>query len=132
MGLRYSSLKVFNYPDRLAAFRRGELLAPVHIRLKPLYHDCWYCAYRASNLQLGEEMDTKDALSADKMHEIADDIIDMGVKAVTFLGGGEPTLYKPLPDIIAKLASAGVSIACLSNGSNLKGQVADAFAEHGT
>ena len=35
MGLLHSSLKVFNYPYHLAAFRRHELLAPVHIRLKP-------------------------------------------------------------------------------------------------
>ena len=43
MGLLYSSLKIFNYPDHLAAFCRGELLAPVQIRIKPFNHcnqDC--------------------------------------------------------------------------------------------
>jgi MoaA/NifB/PqqE/SkfB family radical SAM enzyme len=66
------------------------------------------------------------------MAQIVDDVIDMGVKAVTFSGGGEPLLYKQLPETIKNLAAGGIRIGTLSNGSNLKGKVADAFAEYGT
>ena len=131
----YSNLKAFAFPEQIQAFKDENLAAPVHVRIKPINHcnhDCWYCAYRVSNLQLGEDMDLKELISGDKMHKIADDLINMNVKAVTFTGGGEPLIYKPLPDIIEKLASGGIKVGSLSNGSNLKGRVADSFAKYAT
>lgn len=131
----YSNLKFLHYGDRIEALRRREVVAPVHVRIKPVNrcnHSCWYCAYRADQLQLGEDMDEKDSIPPAKMFEIVDDLVAMGVKAVTFSGGGEPTLYKQLPEAIERLARGGVGVASLTNGSNLQGRVADAFAAHGT
>ncbi len=131
----YSMLKPFRFPKRLEAIRERRLEAPVNIRIKPMNHcnhDCWYCAYRVSNLQLGEDMDVKDLIPTDKMFEIVDDIVEMKVQAVTFSGGGEPLIYKPLPDVIERLAAGGIKVGALTNGSNLKGKVADAFDEHAT
>lgn len=134
MGSIYSNLKLFRHPDRLAALLENRPAPPVHVRIKPINrcnHNCWYCAYRADNLALGEDMDLEDRIPLNKMLEIADDLVEMRVAAVTFSGGGEPLLYKELPDIIEKLRSGGVRIGALSNGSNLRGRMADAFARHG-
>ncbi|HEY0836143.1 MAG TPA: radical SAM/SPASM domain-containing protein [Azospirillum sp.] len=131
----YSNLKFLGFTDRLQALREGTLVAPVHIRIKPINrcnHHCWYCAYRADTLQLGEDMDLDSVIPEAKMFEIVEDVVAMGVKAVTFSGGGEPLLYKPLPDVIDRLAAGGVRVGCLSNGANLRGRMADAFARHGT
>ena len=131
----YSDLKFLRYSDQLEALSERRVVAPVHVRIKPYNHcnhDCWYCAYRVSNLQLGEDIEYSDVLPEEKMTEIADDLIDMGVEAVTFSGGGEPLLYKPLPKIVEKLSKGGIRVASLSNGSNLKGLMAEAFAEYGT
>lgn len=135
MSRLYSDLKFLRYPKQIQAWRNNTVTAPVHVRIKPMNHcnhNCWYCAYRYDALQLGEDIDLKDQIPAGKMDEIIDDIIDMGVQAVTFSGGGEPMIYKPLPGVVEKLAKAGVKVATLTNGSNLKGGVADAFSEHGT
>lgn len=135
MATLYSSLKFLNFTDHLQALRDRRVVAPVHIRIKPINrcnHNCWYCAYRWDELKLGEDMNEADAIPEPKMMEIVDDIIDMGVKAVTFSGGGEPLLYKPLPDVIERLAGAGIRVASLTNGVNLKGRMADAFIRHGT
>jgi len=77
-------------------------------------------------------MREQDSIPAEKMFELAHEFVEMGVKAVTFSGGGEPLLYKPLPEVIDILANGGIRIAALTNGSNLKGKIADAFAKHGT
>ncbi|KAF0225616.1 MAG: Fe-S [Rhodospirillaceae bacterium] len=135
MAILYSQLKFLRFQDHLNALRDQKVVAPVHIRIKPTNrcnHNCWYCAYRVDNLQLGDGMDLEDEIPVDKMMQITDDIIAMGVKAVTFSGGGEPLLYKALPDVIDRLAGAGIKVAALSNGANLRGRMADAFAEHGT
>ena len=135
MSTYYSSLKFLNFKDQLHAISNGEIVAPVHIRVKPMNlcnHNCWYCAYRTDNVILGEDMDEKDQIPKKKMIELAHEFVEMGIKAVTFSGGGEPLLYKPLPEIIEILAKGDIRIASLTNGSNLKGKVADAFAKHGT
>ena len=131
----YSDLKFMNYGNTLSALRSREIVPPVHIRIKPTNicnHDCWYCAYHVSDVQLGGEMGARDVMPFEKLNEIADDIIEMGVAAVTFSGGGEPLLYKRLPEIVKKLKKGGVKVATLTNGSNLKGTMADAFQKYGS
>jgi Fe-coproporphyrin III synthase len=131
----YSDTKVFRYPEHLAAVAAGEVRAPVHIRIKPTNvcnHDCYFCAYRSQDMSLGEDMDKRDRIPREKMLEVADDLVAMGVEAVTFSGGGEPLIYPYLVETIERLAAGGIRIAALSNGSQLKAKVADAFADHGT
>ncbi|HIJ83919.1 MAG: Radical SAM domain protein [Magnetococcales bacterium] len=135
MGILYSTIKFLRFQDHIEAIRNKTVIAPVHVRIKPINrcnHHCWYCAYKVDHLQLGADMVEADAIPEDKMIEIADDLITMGVKAVTFSGGGEPLLYKPLPKIMERLANGGVRVAALTNGANLKGRLAQAFAQHAT
>ncbi|MBF0183174.1 MAG: radical SAM protein [Magnetococcales bacterium] len=131
----YSSLKFLRFSDHIDALRTQSVCAPVHIRIKPTNicnHDCWYCAYRVDHLQLGADMVERESLSYEKMSEIVDDCISMGVKAVTFSGGGDPLVYKNLPEMIERLANGGVRVATLTNGANLKGKMAEALARHAT
>ena len=95
MGSLYTPFKIFHYQEKLDSLLReiNTTLPPLHIRIKPTNvcnHNCWYCAYRASDLQLGQDMNVCDAIPEVKMLEIVDDIVGMGVQAVTFSGGGEP------------------------------------------
>ena len=114
---------------------KNTLAPPVHVRIKPINacnHDCWYCAYHYDDIQLGNLMEYKDVIPRDKMMEIIDDLKEMGVKAVTFSGGGEPLMYAHIAETIEKLGAYGLKVAALTNGSNLKGKVAEAFATYGT
>ena len=110
MSTYYSSLKFLNFRTQLDGLSKGNVVAPIHIRLKPMNlcnHNCWYCAYRTDNVALGDQMDEKDQIPKKKMIELAHEFVEIGVKAVTFSGGGEPLLYKPLPEIIDILAGGG-------------------------
>lgn len=135
MAQLYSNLKFLKFADNLTAIEERRVVAPVHVRIKPTNtcnHNCWYCAYRTDDLKLGEDMNEMDSIPRKKIFEIVDDLIEMKVKAVTFSGGGEPLLYKPLPDVVKALAAGGIKIGTLTNGTNLKGRMAEAFAEYGT
>ena len=95
MGLLYSKMKIFHFKEKIASLPKvnEQILAPLHIRIKPTNicnHHCRYCAYRDPELQLGKDMIVSDFIPKDKMKEIIEDIVTMGVKAVTFSGGGEP------------------------------------------
>ena len=134
-GIVYSALKPFLYPDRLRAIGAGRVPAPVHVRIKPTNvcnQSCWFCAYRTDAVSLGSDMDPRDRIPRDKMREICDDLVEMDVEAVTFSGGGEPLIYPHIVETIDRLAAGDIRIGVLTNGSMLKGKVADALARHGT
>jgi hypothetical protein len=47
MATLYSSLKFLHFHDHLESIKSNQIIAPVHIRIKPINncnHDCWYCA----------------------------------------------------------------------------------------
>ncbi|MBI3553400.1 MAG: radical SAM protein [Elusimicrobia bacterium] len=131
----YSRLKLFHFDGRLSAIAGGTASAPVHVRIKPINacnDDCWYCAYRSESLDLGNLMRLRDRLPDEKMAELARDLPAMGVRAVTFTGGGEPLLHPALPATIESLARGGVKTAALTNGAFLKDDAARALKRHGT
>lgn len=137
MAILNTNLKIFHYDDKIRSLPAAvdEVLPPLHVRLKPTNicnHDCWFCAYRQDDFQLGETMVERDQIPHDKMMEIVDDLIDMKVQAVTFSGGGEPFVYPHLQKTAQRLADAGIAIASLTNGARLQGEVAELFAHRAT
>jgi Fe-coproporphyrin III synthase len=131
----YSKLKFLRFREQLEALENGHVAPPVHVRIKPMNpcdHDCWYCAYHDENLQLGNLMEYKDRLPREKMMEIVDDLAEMGVKAVTFSGGGEPLIYPHIAEAANRLGKNGIKLATLTNGSHLHEDIAEAFARYGT
>jgi len=135
MGLLYTKMKAFHFKEKLDSLPLSidKIMAPIHIRIKPTNiccHSCWYCAYRADNLQVGKNMLERDFIPKEKMMEIIDDIIEMGVQAVTFSGGGDPFCYPYLSDAVAKLSNSSVKFASLTNGSLLFGKTAEIFAHN--
>lgn len=137
MGLLYTKLKILHFKDKVDSLPEttNKIEPPVHIRIKPTNvcgHNCWYCAYKAEDLQLGKDMVAKDYIPRGKMMEIIDDISRMEVKAVTFSGGGDPFYYPYLLETIKKLSETPVKFAALTNGARLYGEVAEIFANCGS
>lgn len=132
MGTLYSDLKMFHFQEKLDSLpRRRAMTAPIHLRIKPTNrcnHNCHYCAYRVSGLQLGQDMRPADSIPRGKMLEIARDLADLGVRAVTFSGGGEPLCYPHLLEAARIMHDGGVKLACLTNGALLDGEAAEFFA----
>lgn len=133
----YSRLKLFHYQEKIDSLEASndKILPPVHVRVKPTNvcaHNCWYCAYRVENLQLGKDMVVRDSIPKEKMMEIIDDFNDMGVKALTFSGGGDPFYYAHLLETVKKLSKTSVQFASLTNGARLTGEIAEVFSFHGT
>ena len=130
-------MKAFHFKDKIDSLPDSidKIMPPIQIRIKPTNvcaHNCWYCAYRAEDLQLGQDMVTKDYIPREKMMEIIEDIAQMGVKSVTFSGGGDPFHYPYLLDAAKKLSETKVKFASLTHGARLEGELAEVFASHAT
>lgn len=126
----YSELKIFYHHDILQNLMDGKRCKPVYIRIKPTNkcnHNCNYCHYRHSYVNLNE-YNPMDEIPHDKMMEIISDMSDMGVKAVTFTGGGEPLLYTYIEEAMEKILEAGIDLSAITNGSMLKGRKAELLA----
>lgn len=137
MGILYSKLKIFHEKEKIDSLpaEKSRILPPVHVRVKPTNvcnHGCSYCSYRRDNTQLGKDMVKKDQIPREKMLEIVADFADMGVKAVTFSGGGEPLVYPHIIDTIEALSRTDIRFATLTNGARLSGDVARIFSERAT
>lgn len=130
-GQLYSPLKVIHHPDRLATLRAGGQPPPVYVHfvLSDLCNQsCQWCAYRQDGYtsnQLftqGAELasfghnNPKRQVPGAKVLEILDDCQELGVKAVLFTGGGEPTIHPQFAAIINHAAAAGLDVAVTTNG----------------
>lgn len=131
IGGPYSNLKVFHQHDRLEQLRRGEQIVPTQcqIILSDLCnHDCSFCSYRWSGYTSNElfavgEMakfgtnNPNRMISHDKAIEILDDCAEMGVRAIQFTGGGEPTVHPQHREVFQHALDLGLDLAMVSNGA---------------
>jgi len=126
----YSPLKVLHHPTRLNAFAVGLQPAPVHLQVMPSDYcnqDCSFCFYRQETtapnelfpiLQDGKRNhNPKRMMDVDFIIRLMHDAKDLGVKAITFTGGGEPTMNRYLNVAIDYCNSLGIEWALITNGT---------------
>lgn len=128
----YSNLKIFAHAQALNDISEGKRIAPIYIRIKPTNycnHRCYYCSYADSELGLRDSVNRQDQIPWEKMQEIISDMADMGVKAVTFSGGGEPLVYPHIVEAMQGILYAGIDLSVITNGQLLKGEIADVLTQ---
>lgn len=137
---RYSDLKIVQFPEKLRSFQNGQITAPIYVRVKPINvcnHACSWCVYKADRKQsarntapkgalmpsiksnMHTDMVEKDTIPTAKMLEVLDDFKAMGVKAVTFSGGGEPLLHRDIETFMQRCLNFGIDLSIITNGQLL-------------
>ncbi|MCX7748453.1 MAG: radical SAM protein [Clostridia bacterium] len=124
----YSDLKLFAHPDKLKALADGARTAPIYVRIKPTNvcnHHCNYCHYGSGQYLNLEGQQSKNQIPWDKLKEIISDLGDIGVKAVTFSGGGEPLVYPRIVPAMEAVLNRNIDLSIITNGHLLFGATAD-------
>lgn len=122
---RYGSLKFFWHHDKMDAIRKGIVTSPIYVRLKPTNHcnhHCSFCSYDPveGDISVRDSMNNRDdEIPKDKLLEIIRDFRDMGVKAVTFSGGGEPLLHPNISEAMQKSLDYDIDLSIITNGQRL-------------
>jgi MoaA/NifB/PqqE/SkfB family radical SAM enzyme len=75
-------------------------------------HRCRGCDYAGLNRR-------NRAFTREQFRSVLDQLTALGVSGVEFCGGGEPTLHPDLPEMMERLARAGVAFGLLTNGTAL-------------
>jgi len=129
----YSSLKAAYHLDKIKLLRDGKQIVPsqVQIILSDLCNqNCHFCAYRSdvgfSSEDFGEDtgkgftMNPNRKIPTEKAIEILDDCAGLGVKAIQFTGGGEPTVHPDHVKIFAHAQGLGLKTGLVTNGVLMK------------
>ncbi len=113
--------KVLRYPDRLAAIRNGERVYPLNVEFDLTNRcnlHCQHCDF--AHVHDGAMMEEE--LAERAIRECA----DVGVKALTLTGGGEPTLHPRFADLCQRAYDLGMAVGVYSNGLRREALVAAA------
>jgi len=130
-GGKYSILKIFHHPEKLRAFKEGRITSPLYVRVKPTNrcnHKCFYCVYDPEFSEIHPSSNRMDEIPESKMEEILDSFAEMGVKVVTFSGGGEPLEYPKIADVFKGTLERGINLSLITNGQNLNGDSGEILA----
>jgi MoaA/NifB/PqqE/SkfB family radical SAM enzyme len=103
--------------DRLAAWLRGERIAPITIDCSLTTNCSYRCIYCYGQLQRMEE---HASLGRDVIMRFLDDCAEIGVKAISFVSDGESTCNPHLYEAILRGKSNGLDMALGTNGYLLK------------
>lgn len=139
---KYSSYKLIGFPEKIQALRDGVVTAPIYVRIKPTNdcnHGCFWCCFSTGfrkmdapghvNSGMHEGMTSeKDFIPIQKMREILDDFKDMGVRAVTYSGGGEPLMYPDIVETMERTLNHGIDLSIITNGQMLAKRRAEVLA----
>ncbi len=105
---------MFHYGKMLESISKGQVnFFPIAVEIHPTAmcnHRCVHCSYKERN-------ESRATLSHTVMSDLIRSIIKMGVRAVYFSGGGEPTLFPNLSDYIQRLSDNNVECSIITNGS---------------
>ncbi len=104
--------KLLWHLDRLAAWRRGERIAPIHIDMglsKGCNLRCRYCYGKVQKLD-------NSTIPREALLRFMADAAAVGVRSVAMIGDGEPLVNPAVYDAAAAGSAAGLALAMGTNG----------------
>jgi len=115
---RIDSHKLLFHPERVAnwlsaqgSWEKLKNIYPLYMEISPVgycNHRCTFCALDFMEYQ-HRQLDP--TILATRLREMA----QLGLKSVMFAGEGEPTLYKPLPEILDLCSEVGIDTSLTTN-----------------
>lgn len=115
--------KLLAWPEVLAKLKRYRLPTPINLQISPTNAcnlNCQFCS--VANRDQSLELPLEDIL------RFIDELSISGTtKAVEITGGGEPTLYPQINELIDEVKRRGFSIGLITNGLQLCNFVPDCF-----
>lgn len=118
---RIDSHKLNHHPERLAAWRAGELIYPIYMEISPVgscNHRCSFCGLDFMGYK-PRRLDT--VLLKERLAELG----RLGLRSAMFAGEGEPFLHKDMAEITLHAKKSGVDVAFTTNGVLLKPAIAE-------
>lgn len=111
--LEVADIRVLTFYNSIKSIVRGEIPYPRMAIIYPVYgcnYDCIGCEYSALNSK-------PQKISHDRFIALLDELVEVGTEGIELCGGGEPTLYPKLDEVISYGKSKGLKFGILTNGT---------------
>lgn len=120
--------KLVHHLGHLDKMVKGQVVAPIHISIWTTVRcelDCSYCCCRNEDEyeRSAEAVDGESRgveLTLQEVKDVVDVLHKYGTKAIEFSGGGEPTLWKHLPEAVDYIYKTGIKISLITNGLGIE------------
>ncbi len=111
----YSPYKAAHHTKRIEDLRAGKLIYPTQVQIdltNECNHHCLFCFYRYP-----ENSNKLYSIDTDRMLELLDEFVELGIPAIHFTGGGEPFKHKDIYSILEKTVENDIEFALVTNGT---------------
>ncbi len=142
MELEYSTSKALYHTEKIKDLQQNKMIAPTEIQvdLEAYCNDnCSFCSFRKEDAYNNSMLNLIEANPGEKYHEnkpigkpsaesripdyfaeeLPKQMVEAGIPAIEITGGGEPTLWPRLNDLIENLGKAKRDIGLVTNGSGI-------------
>ena len=113
--------KVIANVENVIQFLETENAPPVLVEVDPsnaCNHGCYFCISSYIHLPESKNLETfnRSIMNKQVLMGVCEDMVEMGVKAVNWTGGGEPTLNPHLKEAITYMGSNNIPMGMFTNG----------------
>jgi len=108
-------IKVALHERLVSGMLNQHFIRPVHVQVIPTNKCNLHCAFCSCR-----DRDPYQELALHPLLGCLQDFRQLGCEAVTITGGGEPLLYKGLPELIGHCHNLGIGVGLVTNGSLLQ------------
>ncbi len=119
----YSPYKIVHHQECIQELRDGKQTNPLVVQFVPSNRcnfSCSYCPYRMDNFtHKGHLFDCHQIIPYKKVIECFDNFKEMGVKGITFTGGGEPLTHPNAYEILKGAIDRSIDVSLITNGALL-------------
>ncbi|KPK76266.1 MAG: hypothetical protein AMJ79_07235 [Phycisphaerae bacterium SM23_30] len=130
---RLSFEKIFYHKKHLYDVLSGEVeVFPIHLELgltNFCNHNCPFC-YAADSKFAADARRQKIEIPTGRLLEIIRRMRELGIRSTNLVGSGESTLHRDFVNIIEGIRRLDVEIGLFTNGSEIKGEIAQGIVEN--
>lgn len=123
----FAERKILSHLDELSQYVSGRFYAPIQAEIDLTNNctsDCPWCfgyvdrkwtdfTLLAPNV---EDANERNNASTKNVKKLIDDLVCVGVKSITFTGGGDPTCHKGFTEIVIHAYQKGIDVGVITNG----------------
>jgi len=129
--------KIIANSDRVLDFLQGKNPAPILVEVDPsnaCNHGCHFCISSYIHLPESKNLETFDRsiMPKDVLLNLCQDFIDMGVRAINWTGGGEPTINPAFKEALEFIGNnSDIKMGIFTNGTLMdRWDLFDAFVNN--
>lgn len=126
--LDYLKLRILAYYQEAVMLKNGVMPAPRMCIFYPTYA----CNCKCDGCDYSELNQSRRCLTLQQAEYIIYELKNLGVKSLEFCGGGEPTCYPYINQVVDKLIKNNISFGLLTNGTNITEELAEKMIKYGS